>query len=80
MLRNVVEPILGSANDFQHISILRGTKVYGVHLHPIPPSRRGKAICVARSLLPVRHPVHNRGYRPDRRRSQTPAVRRRRPH
>ena len=40
MLRNVVEPILGSANDFQHISILQGTKVYGVHLHPIPiPAR-----------------------------------------
>ena len=40
MLRNVVEPILGSANNFQHISILQGTKVYGVHLHPIPiPAR-----------------------------------------
>jgi nucleoside-diphosphate-sugar epimerase len=40
MLRNVVEPILGSGNDFQHISILQGTKVYGVHLHPIPiPAR-----------------------------------------
>ena len=40
MLRNVVEPILSGANDFQHISILQGTKVYGVHLHPIPiPAR-----------------------------------------
>jgi nucleoside-diphosphate-sugar epimerase len=40
MLRNVVEPILGKAADFQHISILQGTKVYGVHLHPIPiPAR-----------------------------------------
>ena len=40
MLRNVVEPIIASANDFQHISILQGTKVYGVHLHPIPiPAR-----------------------------------------
>src|ERR1700745_3327647 len=40
MLRNVVEPILSSANDFQHVSILQGTKVYGVHLHPIPiPAR-----------------------------------------
>ncbi|MBO0866480.1 MAG: NAD-dependent epimerase/dehydratase family protein, partial [Mycobacterium sp.] len=36
MLRNVVEPILTSASDFQHISILQGTKIYGVHLHPIP--------------------------------------------
>ena len=40
MLRNVVEPILANAKDFQHISILQGTKVYGVHLHPIPiPAR-----------------------------------------
>jgi nucleoside-diphosphate-sugar epimerase len=36
MLRNVVEPISHSAKDFQHVSILQGTKVYGVHLHPIP--------------------------------------------
>ena len=40
MLRNVVEPILANASNFQHISILQGTKVYGVHLHPIPiPAR-----------------------------------------
>jgi nucleoside-diphosphate-sugar epimerase len=35
MLRNVMEPILANARDFQHVSILQGTKVYGVHLHPI---------------------------------------------
>jgi nucleoside-diphosphate-sugar epimerase len=40
MLRNVVEPILANATNFQHIGILQGTKVYGVHLHPIPiPAR-----------------------------------------
>jgi nucleoside-diphosphate-sugar epimerase len=40
MLRNVVEPIVRNASEFQHISILQGTKVYGVHLHPIPiPAR-----------------------------------------
>lgn len=40
MLRNVVEPILVNADNFEHISILQGTKVYGVHLHPIPiPAR-----------------------------------------
>ncbi|MGH3440095.1 MAG: NAD-dependent epimerase/dehydratase family protein, partial [Sciscionella sp.] len=40
MLRNVVEPILGNATNFQHISTMQGTKVYGVHLHPIPiPAR-----------------------------------------
>src|SRR6201987_2214469 len=43
MLRNVVEPILSSASDFQHISILQGTKVYGVHLHPIPIPARERA-------------------------------------
>src|ERR1700726_5028687 len=44
MLRNVVEPILTNANNFQHISILQGTKVYGVHLHPIPiPARERDA-------------------------------------
>jgi nucleoside-diphosphate-sugar epimerase len=44
MLRNVVEPILRDANNFQHISILQGTKVYGVHLHAIPiPARERDA-------------------------------------
>src|ERR1700731_3843482 len=36
MLRSAVEPILAKASNFQHISILQGTKFYGVHLHPIP--------------------------------------------
>jgi len=36
MLRNVVEPIVRNASNFQHISIMQGTKIYGVHLHPIP--------------------------------------------
>src|SRR5712664_2900828 len=40
MLRNVVEPIVRTASNFRHISILQGTKIYGVHLHPIPiPAR-----------------------------------------
>jgi hypothetical protein len=40
MLHNVVEPIVRTTSNFQHISILQGTKVYGVHLHPIPiPAR-----------------------------------------
>ena len=44
MLRNVVEPILRKAPNFRHISILQGTKVYGVHLHPIPiPARERDA-------------------------------------
>jgi nucleoside-diphosphate-sugar epimerase len=44
MLRNAVEPIVRNASNFQHISILQGTKVYGVHLHPIPiPARERDA-------------------------------------
>jgi nucleoside-diphosphate-sugar epimerase len=44
MLRNVVEPIVRTASNFHHISILQGTKVYGVHLHPIPiPARERDA-------------------------------------
>src|ERR1700746_444501 len=41
---NVVEPIVRTASNFQHISILQGTKIYGVHLHPIPiPARERDA-------------------------------------
>jgi nucleoside-diphosphate-sugar epimerase len=44
MLHNVVEPIVRVAANFQHISILQGTKIYGVHLHPIPiPARERDA-------------------------------------
>jgi nucleoside-diphosphate-sugar epimerase len=44
MLRNVVEPIVRKASNFRHISILQGTKIYGVHLHPIPiPARERDA-------------------------------------
>ena len=40
MLRHVVEPIARHAPGLRHVSILQGTKVYGVHLHPIPiPAR-----------------------------------------
>ena len=34
MLRNVVEPVARAASNFRHISILQGTKIYGVHLIP----------------------------------------------
>jgi hypothetical protein len=44
MLRNVVEPIVRVASHFQYISILQGTKIYGVHLRPIPiPARENDA-------------------------------------
>jgi hypothetical protein len=41
---NVVAPIERTASNFQHVSILQGTKIYGVHLHPIPiPARERDA-------------------------------------
>ena len=44
MLRNVVQPVARTASNFRHISILQGTKIYGVHLHPIPiPARERDA-------------------------------------
>ncbi|KWR90729.1 SDR family oxidoreductase [Cupriavidus sp. IDO] len=35
MLRNVIEPLLLKKGMLKHVSILQGTKAYGVHLHPI---------------------------------------------
>jgi nucleoside-diphosphate-sugar epimerase len=39
MLANVLHPLLQSGG-LQHVSLMQGTKAYGVHLHPIPlPAR-----------------------------------------
>lgn len=39
MIRNTFEPLTAAA-DLEHVSLLQGTKAYGVHLHPIPiPAR-----------------------------------------
>jgi nucleoside-diphosphate-sugar epimerase len=35
MLRNVIEPLVSEKSMLKHVSILQGTKAYGVHLHPI---------------------------------------------
>lgn len=35
MLRHVVEPLVAGKSSLKHVSILQGTKAYGVHLHPI---------------------------------------------
>jgi nucleoside-diphosphate-sugar epimerase len=35
MLRNVIEPLISGTSALKHVSILQGTKAYGVHLHPI---------------------------------------------
>lgn len=40
MLQNLMEPLLACAKDLQHVSLLQGTKAYGIHLHPMPiPAR-----------------------------------------
>lgn len=44
MLRNVVESLATAEAPLKHVTILQGTKVYGVHLHPIPiPARESDA-------------------------------------
>lgn len=35
MLHNVIEPLVAGKTALKHVSILQGTKAYGVHLHPI---------------------------------------------
>jgi nucleoside-diphosphate-sugar epimerase len=35
MLRNCLEPIIDSAADLRHISLLQGTKAYGAHVRPM---------------------------------------------
>lgn len=35
MLRNLAEPLLEHARGLKHVSLLQGTKAYGVHLHPV---------------------------------------------
>ncbi len=35
MLHNVIEPLVSGGAALKHVSILQGTKAYGVHLHPI---------------------------------------------
>lgn len=44
MLRNVVESLVAGKSVLKHVSILQGTKAYGVHLHPIAvPARESDA-------------------------------------
>ena len=35
MLRNLLDPLC-EAGGLEHVSLLQGTKAYGVHLHPVP--------------------------------------------
>jgi nucleoside-diphosphate-sugar epimerase len=40
MLRNLMEPLTARASGLTHVSLLQGTKAYGIHIHPMPiPAR-----------------------------------------
>ena len=41
MLRNLMEP-LAKGGTLEHVSLLQGTKAYGIHLHPMPIPAREK--------------------------------------
>jgi len=36
MLQNLMDPLCERAAGLRHVSLLQGTKAYGVHLHPMP--------------------------------------------
>jgi len=41
MLRNLLDPLTdGGTGSLRHVSLLQGTKAYGVHLHPVPVPAR----------------------------------------
>lgn len=40
MLDNLFDPLEAAATDLQHISLLQGTKAYGVHIEPFPVPAR----------------------------------------
>jgi nucleoside-diphosphate-sugar epimerase len=43
MLRHILEPLEVAARDLRHVTLLQGTKAYGVHVRPIPiPAREGR--------------------------------------
>jgi len=42
MLENCLEPLLGSGT-LRHVTILQGTKAYGIHVHPMPIPARERA-------------------------------------
>jgi nucleoside-diphosphate-sugar epimerase len=43
MFKNVLDPLLGASAALRHVSLLQGTKAYGVHVRPIPvPAREDR--------------------------------------
>lgn len=44
MLRNLLGPLLWAAPGLQHVTLLQGTKAYGVHIRPLAvPAREGRS-------------------------------------
>ena len=44
MLRNLLEPLVRAAPGLRHVTLLQGTKAYGVHVRPITvPAREGRS-------------------------------------
>jgi nucleoside-diphosphate-sugar epimerase len=44
MLRNLLEPLIANAPGLRHITLLQGTKAYGVHVRPMKvPAREGRS-------------------------------------
>jgi len=44
MLRNLLEPLMRAAPGLRHVTLLQGTKAYGVHVRPLAvPAREGRS-------------------------------------
>lgn len=44
MLRNLLEPLAAAAKGLRHVTLLQGTKAYGVHVRPMKvPAREGRS-------------------------------------
>jgi nucleoside-diphosphate-sugar epimerase len=44
MLRNLLEPLIEANPDLHHVTLLQGTKAYGVHIRPLTvPAREGRS-------------------------------------
>lgn len=44
MLRNLLEPLIAVAPNLRHVTLLQGTKAYGVHVRPMRvPAREGRS-------------------------------------
>jgi nucleoside-diphosphate-sugar epimerase len=44
MLRNLLEPLMAASPGLRHVTLLQGTKAYGVHVRPLAvPAREGRS-------------------------------------